>query len=166
MSDPAESVDAAATEQLQSATKLIEGFAKFATQLAQINVKRKTVQHKIDGLCYTSTKFAASTGLEIWPRITALLGAAFTRSIATGDMGGVTADVFVRVADRAMTDGLVPLVRDLMQRLKVDVLDGDTGGGDVLDQFDEHFAGEYGHLLRVCAFVIAHNLRGPTLGGS
>lgn len=167
MSTPEDTVGDLSSAQVRAASKAIEGLAAFARKLATIDMKPRTIGPiEIDGLKYTNTKLAASVGLEIWPRLTVLLGSAFTRSIATGSMDGFTPDVFVRVATVAMRDGLAPLCRDLLSRTQVNELAGLKTGGNVIDEFDEHFAGEYLHLAKVCALVLAHNLRGPTLGGS
>lgn len=146
-------------------SKLLDGAMTFATALSGVDCKPRTVQHTIDDLVYTSTKVPASIGLELLPRVTALLGAGLTRAIATGDAADLDAGAVVRVADRAMRDGLVPLVRDLLQRMKCSRTPAYPNGGDVLADFDEHFAGEYLHLAKVCAFALAHNFRGPTYGG-
>lgn len=138
----------------------------YAAKLKAVDCKPRVVQLEIDGLMYTSAKLPASIGLELWPRLVALLGSALTRSLATGDVDGIDVSaVFIRVADRAIRDGLLPLVRDLLQRMQCNKLYTTGAPGKVVDDIDEHFAGEYGHLLRVCAFALAHNLRGPTLGG-
>lgn len=137
----------------------------FAKALGELNCKPRVLQLEIDGLMYTSTKLSASVGLDLWPRVTALLGAGLARAIATGSIAAVDANALLRVADRAMRDGLLPLVRDLLQRMQCGKLHSTGKPGKVLDDFDEHFAGEYGHLLRVCAFALIHNLRGPTYGG-
>lgn len=137
---------------------------EFVTDLQRVDMKPRQVQWKIDGLVYTSTKLPATIGLEIWPRLAALIGAGLTRAIATGDAGDLTGEMLLRIATRAMNDGLVPLVKDLLGRMKCGKLAGTGKPGDVLDDFDEHFAGEYGHLLKVAAFAVAHNLRGPTYG--
>ena len=166
MSTPEDTVGDLSSAQVRAASKAIEGLAAFARKLASIDMKLKTIGPiEIDGLMYTNTKLPASVGLEIWPRLTVLLGSAFTRSIATGSLDGITPDVFVRVATVAMRDGLAPLCRDLLSRAQVDKLGGLAMPGNVVDDFDEHFAGEYLHLAKVCALVLAHNLRGPTRGG-
>lgn len=155
-----------ASEQLAQAAKTIKALGEFAKRLASTNMRQRAIVFEIDGLRYTSTKLAATVGLELLPRITALFGSAFTRAMATGDLGGISPDVFVRVADRAMRDGLWPLVRALLERMEVNELAGIKEPGNVLDDFDDHFAGEYMHLLRVCLFALAHNFRGPALGAS
>lgn len=136
----------------------------FADQIRALDCKPRQIQFEIDGLMYTSTKLPTSVGLELWPRLTALLGAAITRAVATGDVSDLDAGAVLRVADRAMRDGLVPLARDLLTRMKCGKLYTSGKPGDVLGDFEEHFAGEYGHLLKVCAFAVAHNLKGPTFG--
>ncbi len=152
-------------ETMRKITAVLRDLGTFVRKLGMTDMKPKIVTLSIDGLKYTSAKLPASTGLEVWPRLTALLGVTFTRSIATGSLQGATPDVFVRIADRAMRDGLAPLVTDLLARMQVNRLAGLAKDGPVMDDFDEHFAGEYLHLVKVCVFAIAHNLRGPTLGG-
>lgn len=136
----------------------------FGESLKALDCKPGVVQLEIDGLVYTSTKLPTSLGLELWPRVTALLGAALTRSLVTSDAAGIDPGGLVRVAERAMRDGLVPLVRDLLRKTQCGKLRSTGKDGDVLSDFDEHFAGDYGHLLKVCVFVLTHNLRGPTYG--
>jgi hypothetical protein len=136
----------------------------FGEELKALDCKPAFVQLKIDGLVYTSTKLPASRGLELWPRVTALLGAALARAVVTGDGSGIGADAILRLAERAMTDGLLPLVRDLLSKTDCSNV-GRTGkAGRVMDGFDDHFSGEYGHLLKVCVLALTHNLRGPTYG--
>lgn len=137
----------------------------FLTRLNAADMKPSTVQFEIDGLMYTSTKLPASLGLEVWPRVTALLGNAMTRAVVTGDVADMDiGQSLVGLADRAMRDGLVPLVRDLLSRMKCNKLRSSGQGGDVLGDFDAHFAGDYAHLLKVCVLALSHNLRGPTYG--
>lgn len=140
----------------------------FAAELRSIDLKPSTIQHKIDGVTYTSTKFPARTGLELLPRVTTLVGSGLLKLIATGDGDGVPIDrlavAMVAIADRAMRDGLVPLVLDLLACTQCGAFRGGGDGKITPDKFDEHFAGEYMHLLKVCALALAHNFRGPTFG--
>lgn len=144
-----------------------KGVSEFAAELRALNLRESTIQFKIDGITYTSTKLPARTGLELWPRVTALLGAGLLRLIVAGEselgMDKLAAALVV-VSERAMRDGLVPLVLDLLARMQCGALRGGGQGQITPDVFDTHFAGEYGHLLKVCAFALAHNLRGPTYG--
>jgi hypothetical protein len=144
--------------------RLATGAKAYLAQLAAVDCKPRTVQMRIDGVMYTSSKLPASIGLELWPRLTALCGSALVRAVATSDMSGFDARVIVAVADRAMRDGLVTTCTDLLKRVQCEKTPSQPDGGHVIDDFDEHFAGEYGHLLKVCAFALAHNLRGPTFG--
>lgn len=136
-------------------------------ELRELDCKGHVVQFSIDGLVYTSEKLPARAGLDIGPRVTALLGTGILRLIVGTDDEGIGADqiaaALVSISDRAMRDGLVPLVLALLDRTSCGKLRG-GGDGKVVPKFDEHFAGEYGHLLKVCAFVLAHNFRGPTYG--
>lgn len=152
------------SEAKAAASRMLSGVQAFAAELKRLDCKPRQVQFAIDGLMYTSQKLPASVGLELWPRVTALLGSAFTRAVASGDASGIDAGALLRVADRAMRDGLVPLARDLLVRMKCGKLHTTGQPGDVLADFDEHFAGEYPHLFKVLAFALAHNLRGPTYG--
>jgi hypothetical protein len=148
-------------------SSLLRDIVTFAASLSKdCDMKPRTVQHKIDGLVYTSRKFPASVGLELLPRVSALIGASLMRTAVTGeDSDEVGIEALLQVADRAMRDGLIATCRDLLSRMQVNELAGAKGeGGEVLADFDEHFAGEYMHLAKVCIFALAHNFRGPTLG--
>jgi hypothetical protein len=144
---------------------------EFAASLAALDCKPRTVQHTIDGVCYTSTKFAFTVGVELFPRITALVGNGVARALATGqgldeiDIGEIAAAV-VGVSERAMRDGLMPIVRDLLSRVQCGSLAPGLPvvGALTPAALDEHFAGEYIHVLKVCVFALAHNYRGPTFG--
>jgi len=133
-----------------------------------VDLRPSTVMFKIDGLTYTSSKLPARVGLEIWPRVSALLGAGLLRLAVTQEVDEMPADrimaALIVVSDRAMRDGIVPLVLDLLRNTQCDRIRDQREGGYVAPHFDAHFAGEYGHLLKVCAFVLSHNLRGPTYG--
>ena len=141
--------------------------AAYMTELRALDCTPYTVQFRIDGLMYTSEKLPASRGLDVGPRVTALLGTGILRLIVGASEDGLGADqiaaAIVSISDRAMRDGLVPLVLAVLERTSCGKLRG-GGDGKVVPKFDEHFAGEYGHLLKVCAFVLAHNFRGPTYG--
>lgn len=154
-------------ESLRAAERILAGVAAFASKLAMLDMKPRRVTMEIDGLRYSSTKIAASDGLDLQARMLALFGPIATRAIVTGSLSGISPDSIVRVADRAMRDGLMPAIRLALGRMEVDRVAGVklSEARLVLPDFDEHFAGEYGHLLKVCAFALAHNLRGPSLGG-
>src|SRR5690349_12446041 len=121
----------------------------FAAEMRALDLKPSTIQHKIDGVMYTSTKFPARVGLELMPRVTTLVGAGLLKLIATGDGEDVAIDrlavAMVSIADRAMRDGLVPLVLDLLAHMQCGAF-RDGGDGKITpDKFDTHFAGEYMH---------------------
>lgn len=143
--------------------------ASFATALAKRDMKPGVVQVEIDGLVYTSQKLPASVGLALWPRLVSLLGRGVTEALATGDVDNVDwLSTLIRISDRAMQDGLGPIVAGLLARMQCNKRRGFTDGGPIGpgdgSAFDEHFAGEYLHLLKVCVLAVAHNLRGPTYG--
>jgi hypothetical protein len=155
------------TSPSEAAASAAAAVVSFMSKLKGVNLRENMVQLEIDGLVYTSVKLPARVGLELAPRVTSLLGAGLLRLVVTAEIEELGADkiaaALVMVSDRAMRDGLVPLVLDLLQKTQCGKLRG-GGEGPVVPAFDSHFAGEYGHLLAVCAFVLAHNFRGPTYG--
>jgi hypothetical protein len=138
----------------------------YAREIHALDLTPHTVQHRIDGLMYTSTKIPAQRGLDLLPRVGAILGPALSRALAVGVSVELTPALITVLSDRAANGGLIPIVRDLLFAVKCDRLAGEIGrAGDVLPVMDEHFAGEYLHLLKVCIFSLAHNFRGFSLGG-
>lgn len=124
----------------------------------------KTHTQEIDGLVYETKTFPATEGLVLLPRLIALLGEqVFNLVFATNEeqMGGLMADptvmgaIMVRIAERAAeNDGLL-VCKDLLKYTtcdKVQIGDG-VFPSSVHTHFDNHFAGNYGHLLKVCAWV-------------
>jgi len=139
----------------------------YARELSSLDLKPRTVQHKIDGIVYTSTKLPASVGLDVGPKVAALFGPSITRALAVGEGALFRVDWLTPLMDRAIRDDAMETVRTLLSRTKASryVHMPGSKGGDLSPELDEHFAGEYPHLLKVCLLVLAHNFRGPTLGG-
>lgn len=139
----------------------------FLAELQKLDKRPKMVQFEIDGICYTSSKLPALLGLDVWTRLAAALGDGVVRVLATG--GEMDASAFVLVARALARDGVVDVLRDLMKSTKCGAIGGHPASGkplqgDLLPHFDDHFAGEYLHLLKVVIFLVAHNLGGPTYG--
>lgn len=124
---------------------------------------------RIDGKLYKCKTFPASDGLRLLPRIISLLGEEVANlvfsvdddgmSVLMGD-GKVRAAIMVKIAERAEeNDGLLVL-RDLMKYTTF-VREHEEKGAPapvevptpLLDIFDEHFAGDYLHLLNVAMWV-------------
>lgn len=143
----------------------LAGFLAHVQRLKATPLKDKRVTMAIDGLRYASTKLPALTGLDLWARALAMFGADMLRALVTGSIENVSTDEIVRAAIRANQLGLGELVRELLASVEVNELDGIKSAGNVSDAIDSHFAGEYMHLLKVCQFVLAHNLLGPCRGG-
>lgn len=147
---------------------LITELLDFDAQLKRTGMESGVVTMPIDGIRYTNAKLPTSLALPIWPRLGQMLGSAGLRRVATGEGALDFAAMLANMSAVAERVGLVPLCTDLLSHTTVDryrhrpVVPGDSGS--VMDEFDEHFRGEYLHLLKVCGFAIAHNLRGPTLG--
>jgi hypothetical protein len=131
----------------------IQGFYKTCRAL---DLKPRTVQFEIDGLMYTSTKVATSIGVELGPRVVAM-----GLQVFLGD--GLNAAAFLRVIDRLIAEGVNGLARALLDQTRCSSVAGGDGGL-VLPKYDDHFAGEYGHLRRVLVFVGVHNFLGPSRG--
>ncbi len=151
------------------AQRLIVDTVLYLAQLRSVDMSPGVVQFKIDGLTYTSQKLPTSVGLGLLPRVTALLGSAALGAAVTGNTEGMHAvETLLMVSHRAMAgEGLAPIVGALLQRTQCDRQRSTGKGGFVGTEgdFEEHFAGEYAHLLKVCLFVLSHNFRGPTYGG-
>ena len=144
-----------------------------AAQHAVTKFRDKTVQETIDGIVYTSDKLPTTTGLIIWPRLIRLLGEQLLAAVITGNLsvfeddetGELSAIAAMRVAERADEIDFPDLARRLLANIranKVNRIDGNEGL--IADHFDEHFSGEYLHLIKVLVFAAQHNIMGPTLG--
>lgn len=124
----------------------------------------KTHSETIDGILYTTTTMPAIEGLIIMPKLINLLGeTGMTILMATSDEekdalmenNEVKAALMSSIAERAAdSDGLL-VVKDLMKHTvcnKIKV--GDNFVTDsVWENFDDHFAGRYQHLLDVALWV-------------
>lgn len=137
----------------------------FVAGLASADFKPAIVDKAIDGINYRSQKWPASLGLELWPKTVTLFGPAL-KPIVTGETSDdIWLATLVRVSERASAPGFADYVKAILSRTAASEV-RTIGAGAVIDGFDEHFAGEYMHLLKVCLFVLSHNLRGPTFGAS
>jgi len=142
---------------------LTSAIQEFGKHLKELDCKPRVAQLEIDGLMYTSSKLPATVGLDVWPRVLAMFGPPVVRAMALGD-DEMDLSALMGIAERASQSGVTLLIRDLLQRMDCGCLYTSKKPGKVLSDFDEHFAGEYMHLLKVVAFSIAHNLRGPMYG--
>ena len=139
----------------------------FAEQLKHVDCKPRLLQLEIDGLMYTSSKLPASTGVQIWPQLISVFGEGITTSIATASTDETfAASALVSIMKNIADEGVLPLIRDLLQRVQCNKLYTTQQPGPVVSDFDEHFAGEYMHMIKVAGFALVHNLKGPTLGVS
>lgn len=140
---------------------------EFAEMLKNLDCKPRTLQLEIDGLMYTSSKLPASTGVQLWPQLIAVFGEGLTKSMATASSDeSFAASALISIMKNISDEGVLSLIRDLLQRVKCNKLYTSQQPGSVLSDFDEHFAGEYMHLLKVTGFALVHNLKGPILGAS
>lgn len=130
----------------------------------------------LGGRRYRCKTFPASEGLLLLPRLISLAGEKVLRLfMESGDEGAsalsqdpkVRSAVLVHVCERAeANDGLLVL-RDLLRHTVWIREHKEPGGKPVhVDEliptiFDEHFAGDYGHLLEVCVWVARVSFGGP-----
>ena len=152
---------------MSNGTPFYAELLEFSEQLKNQDCKPRTLQMEIDGLMYTSSKLPASKGVQIWPQLISLFGEGLLESIATASTDdGFIASALVSVMKNIADEGVLPIIRELMQRVQCNKLYTSQKPGSVLSDFDEHFAGEYMHMLKVAGFALVHNLKGPTLGMS
>ncbi len=147
----------------QASSSLVVELASFLKALAAGDMKSHTTTMEIDGIVYTSSKIPARIGWELLPRIGTLLGAAMGPLLGEGE--GIDAAVILSVCQQAMTDGMMPVTLDLLQSMECNKLQGiEDRHGRVADEFDQHFAGEYVHLVKVLIFAFRHNYLGFSRG--
>lgn len=152
---------AAESEAVGLAQANAEQYRQYAEGLFALDFKRKVVQYRIDGIMYTSEKLPASRGLEVWPVANRIIALVFAS-------GQISIETVTRALGRPsdVMGALQPIMKDLVSCIQCGKIRGEIGESDgpVAPYFDQHFAGEYDHLLRVCFFAMLHNFAGPTLG--
>lgn len=144
---------------VEAAEKQIKETNDFLERLLQCNLRERTIQLEIDGLIYTSTKLPASKALDLLPTAESIM-----RKVLF-DQREISIEAF-EAAFRSpigTMQSLMPLMRDLLAQIQCSEVRGGKPGF-VMPKFDEHFSGEYRHLLRVCFFSMVHNFGGPTYG--
>lgn len=136
---------------------------------------------KIDGINYTTTKFAATDGIIIAPMLVALLGEKLMALLFSigGEgvealhenprvIGPILANIGLQIAKRRADGEENPaeVLKDMLQQTTCDAIriGSTTVKGNVHEHFDTHFAGEYGHLIKVVAWVGSINFMKPSLG--
>lgn len=131
--------------------------------------RKATVTEEIDGIKYTSSKFATTRALTLQSRVAQVLGERGLQAVIVAFSSQANpniAEIFpalVKIAGGVLQDPDLP--RDLTENLKVDkVLPAKAKAGSVHEHFDAHFTGELPHLFKVLGFVLTHNLVGFTLG--
>ncbi len=148
---------------------IFDELVAFAGQIdtSGVDLRESQIQYEIDGLLYTTTKLPCTKGLEVFQHLQAVLGPVLP-AVITGNFKGLDPRLASLVAENGIRHGMVAMVKDLLSSTVVNHLRSGgvlaEKGGNVRMHFDEHYSGEYPHLLRVCLFVLAHNFRGPTLG--
>lgn len=117
----------------------------------------ETRERSIGGHSYRVTQFPGRMGLRLQVRLVKLLGPAVGTLAADGNVmdaqidGGMIGKAVGLLADRLEEDAVEKLVVELLSGTRRD--GGELGGA----QIDLAFAGHYGELLQVLAFVIEVN---------
>lgn len=125
----------------------------------------------IDGVNYTTSTYPAMLGLELMGRMSRCVSASHLKLLVHEDMDGslsveqltsllsdpaTIAQIGLHVIQRAAELGDMKLARDLLAFTESP--DGIQIGaakakGSVHEHFDDHFAGRYGHMLKVCIWA-------------
>jgi hypothetical protein len=128
----------------------------------------------IDGRVYRTTIFPTLAALELQRRLVSLLSEQVFTLFAAGSaehrrealMSPIArAEIIHSVYTRANA-GDMSVLCDLMENTYCDKIQlGDvTREGNVAEHFDEHFRGNFDHMLSVVSWVIEANYAGPTDG--
>ncbi len=131
----------------------------------------------IDGVTYTATTLPATQGLAIFPRLVALLGeqgVALLFGAGAESFGNMMEDpkvvgaLVTHIAKGITNAGGQPtdVLRDIMATCSADKCRmGDTEvQASVFEHFDEHFSGDYMHLLKVVGWIGQINFMKPSRG--
>ncbi len=129
----------------------------------------------IDDVGYSTVTLPASQGLILLPQLLSMFGEAMVGLfIATDEkqkeklledpkvIGTLVARIAKGAADSEF--GGLLILKELLKKTECSDLNiGDAEGvpGSVYKNFDVHFAGKYGHLLRVCMWVAKVNFMQP-----
>ena len=128
----------------------------------------------IGGHEYVTDTFPASEGLVLLPKLLALLGEDVARLVfSTSDeqqaqifsSADLLAGILVKVSERAAANDGLLLVRDCFAHCrcttgKIGEATVEIDLGDVR-RFDAHFAGKYGHLFEVFAWIVRLSFGSP-----
>ena len=134
----------------------------FVEALKTASPKDKQVQREIDDLVYTSTKLPASVGLEVLVKLGNIVAPVFDSTDSSVSQAYTQA--LLKFLEKLAEEGVSPLLKTILTRTQCNKLATTGAGGYVKDDFDEHFSGEYVHLLKVVIFVLWHNLLGFSRG--
>jgi hypothetical protein len=136
----------------------------------------KAEQRTIDGVGYTCTQMPAMTAVRVMTRLAKMIGEPVVRLVAdmfAEDKGEKKMTVKLPSLKKIMlsvSELFIGLDEDIVQLTIEDMFRGkglltcdniaEQGiAGDVFDQFDIHFAGRMGHLLKVIQFGMEVNFR-------
>lgn len=114
-----------------------------------------TVSREIDGQTYTCKLFTAEVGLGLLERLGPIVGVSLA-SLPSGDFKGAAETL----AQQIQQGNLVHLAKDLLRSVSIGEkkIDVDTPHQtDKTIPFNYYFAGKYGLLSKIAAFVIEVN---------
>lgn len=149
-----------------------EARAELAARMARY--RENDAAETIDGLVYTSSKLPTMRGLAMLGRLAVALGEQGLRLIAT-NVVSLRSSFSAAIAKPQLFTAVVQimqglnddanLIPDLLAQVKCNKIRPAGKPGELTrSAIDQHFMGEYPHLLEVVQFVVSHNLAGFTLG--
>ena len=134
-----------------------------------------TTTFTVDGKSYTTRLLPARDALVLMPKLIVLLGRDITGLfLASKDVDPgtllenpeVLASIVATIAEKAVeSDGLLVL-HDLMRftTFPLTLAGGNVVQASLFDNFDEHFAGDYIHLIKVAVEVGRASFTKPSPG--
>jgi hypothetical protein len=133
----------------------------------------------IDGITYTTHTLPATVGLSVMPRLVALLGDKILPLMFEAGVDGIEelfkdpkilavfiSNISERITQRRAEGEADPtdVLRDIMLKTEADKvrIGTTTVRGSVYQNFDDHFAGNYTHLLKVVGWLGQVNFVPPS----
>ena len=128
----------------------------------------KTHTETVGDISYSCKTFPASEGLVLLPKIVSLIGDKVANLVfGVGEEGiasimedsAVMTTIMVRISERAEENNGLLVVKDLLKYTTYKEILKDPNGSthemerSAYDEFDDHFAAKYMHLLQVAFWV-------------
>jgi hypothetical protein len=136
-------------------------------------MSRKTKEVTIDGVTYALTQLPAEQGMDLYHDLLKAIGNAVVESLPevskAGDMADVALATIVVKAVGTIPKELAKALRTAFKEntaIIVSASNGEKVPVPLLDRFDDHFAGNYGALLKWQMACLQHNYSNAFLVGT